>query len=147
MNTVPEDDGLNAGRVEELRWALRWLAAEPDAAISAFDGIVVGDEIALDLNWWYEVTLNWGLLDDETAAAIKAIDDQFTAMSEVGPDLWSDDAIRYSPEWAAQRERARRVLLRLGVPRADDEIGNRRGAAAPVHTWRLPRLPRLPRLR
>jgi hypothetical protein len=141
VNDVPPDDGLNAGRLEELYWALRWLAAEPEAAVTAFDGVVTGDEIALDLSQWYEVARDWGLLDGETAEAVRAIDEQFSVMSDGPAELWSDDAIRHAPEWAAQRERARVVLKRLGVPRTDNEIGTRSGAPVHIPALRLPRLP------
>ena len=124
--TVPSDDGLNGWRRQELVWALRWLAADPEAAIAAYDGIIVADEIALDLNHWYEVSREWGLLDEPTAEALRVIDDTFDAMSDVGPHLWTDDAICNSAEWAAQRERARAALVRLGEPRADLDIGRPR---------------------
>ena len=141
VNAVPPDDGLNAGRLEELYWALRWLAAEPEAAVTAFDGVVTADEIALDLNHWYEVARGWGLLDDETSAALRAIDEQFSVMSDGPAELWTDDAIRHAPEWAAQRKRARALLNDLGVPRADNEIGTRSGAPVYIPYRRLPRLP------
>lgn len=124
--TTPSDDGLNPWRRQELIWALRWLAADPEAAIAAYHGVVTADEIALDLDHWYEMTRAWGLLDDPTAEALKAIDETFEAMSDAGPDLWTDEAIRSSTEWAEQRERARAALVRLGESRADLDIGRPR---------------------
>jgi len=124
--TSHPDDGLNPWRRQELIWALRWLAGDPEAAIAAYDGIVVADEIALDLNHWYEVNRDWGLLDDSTAEALEVIDAKFEAMSDAGPHLWTDDAIRNSTEWAGQRERARAALVRLGESRADLDIGRPR---------------------
>lgn len=124
--TTPPDDGLNPWRRQELIWALRWLAADPEAAIAAYDGVVTADEIALDLNHWYEMIRAWGLLDDPTAEELKAIVETFDAMNDVGPDLWTDEAIRSSIEWAEQRERARAALVRLGESRADVDIGRPR---------------------
>lgn len=63
VDSPPEDDGQNEGRRRQLIWTLRWLAADPEAAITAVDGVVIADEIALDLNHWYEVAHDWRLLD------------------------------------------------------------------------------------
>jgi hypothetical protein len=69
------------------------------------------------------------------------IDDEFDAMSDQ-PDLWSDDAVRYSEHWAAQRARARALLEHLGISRADDEVGvGRPGGPVYIPAVRLPRLP------
>ncbi|MGK2849650.1 MAG: hypothetical protein ACSLFN_01890, partial [Candidatus Limnocylindrales bacterium] len=38
--TMPSGKGLNRWRRQELIWALRWLAGDPEAAIGAYDGIV-----------------------------------------------------------------------------------------------------------
>lgn len=47
-------------------------------------------------------------------------------MIDAGLDLWTDEAIRSSTEWAEQRERTRAVLVRLGESRADLDIGRPR---------------------
>jgi hypothetical protein len=142
VNSTPPDDGLNGWRHEELIWTLRWLAADPEAALRATEDIVAADEIAEDLNWWYEVTRGWGLLDDATADALRTIDEQFSSMT-ASPDLWSDHAIRHSREWAGQRERARALLAQLGAERADDEVGPLR-PGGPVYVPTARRLPQLP---
>jgi hypothetical protein len=48
------DDGLNEWRRQELLWSVRWLAADPKAALAAVPGVVTADEIALDLEHWTE---------------------------------------------------------------------------------------------
>ena len=123
MDSTPADAGLDAWRRQELIWILRWLAAEPDAAIAAVDDIVTADEIALDLDDWSEGTRDRPLIDETTASMLQVINDEFTAMTNGDASLWTDDAIRQSPEWAKQRERARATLVHLGESRADAELG------------------------
>ena len=60
------DDPLNPWRRQELVWSLRWLAAEPEAALAAVPGVCVPDEIALDIDHWFEVARDWSLLEDTT---------------------------------------------------------------------------------
>ena len=134
MNTTPPDDGLDSWRRQELLWTLRWLAAEPDAALAAVDGIYTADEIALDLQDWSEIAQQWGLLDETLARMIAEIDREFGEMTERGPDLWTDDAVRTSPEWAKQRLQARVVLAAMGESRADAALGLARpGGPVYVH--------------
>lgn len=127
MAEVPLDDGLNAWRSQELLWTLRWLAAEPDATLEAVSDICIADEIALDVDHWYELATQWGLLDRESAALIGAIDEEFRAMTERDdPTLWTDEAIRSSAIWASQRTRARAALASMSAERADSELGSPR---------------------
>jgi hypothetical protein len=121
------DDPLNAWRRQELVWALRWLAAEPEAALAAVPGVVTADEIALDIDHWLEVARGWGLLDEGALTLVVEIDRQFDAMREPGgEDLWTDQAILTSSAWAVQRERARAALAALGESRADGDLGTPR---------------------
>jgi len=118
------DDPLNPWRRQELVWSLRWLAAEPEAALAAVPGVCVPDEIALDIDHWFEVARDWSLLEDTTLSLVADIDRQFSAMSEPGnEDKWTDEALMTSAEWALQRERARTALAALGEPRADADLG------------------------
>jgi hypothetical protein len=118
------DDSQNPWRREELVWSLRWLAAEPEAALAAVPGVVTADEIALDIGHWLEVARDWDLLEAPVLGLVTEIDTQFRAMSEPGnADKWTDQALAASAEWATQRERARTALALLGESRADGEIG------------------------
>jgi hypothetical protein len=125
MSTPPSDDGLNDWRRQEMLWTLRWLAAEPDAAVTAVPGVDTPDEIANDLDHWFEIAQQWSLLDARAARLIAAINDEFGRMTDLGADFWSDEAIRSSPEWAEQRERARLVLAEMGESRDDANLGAR----------------------
>jgi hypothetical protein len=128
MSTPPPDDGHNAWRQQELLWTLRWLAAEPDAAMGAVHGICTPDEIALDLDHWFEIAQVWGLLDERLIRSIGAINDEFGRMTDLDGELWTDEAFRTSPAWAEQRERARLALATMGESRDDAHLGSpRRG--------------------
>jgi hypothetical protein len=86
--------------------------------------VVAADEIALDIEHWLEVGRDSGLLDEPVLRLLVEIDGQFDAMSKVGnDDMWTEQAIRTSPEWAIQRERARTALAALGESRADADLG------------------------
>jgi hypothetical protein len=58
------NDALNGWRRQEVLWSLRWLAAEPEAALAAVPGVVTADEIALDIEHWLESGREWNLLDE-----------------------------------------------------------------------------------
>jgi hypothetical protein len=120
-------DPLNGWRRQELLWSLRWLAAEPEAALAAVPGVVTADEIALDIGHWLEIARELDLLDQPVLSMVVEIDRQFASMSGAGNDArWTDQALRTSSEWAMQRERARSVLSAMGESRADDDLGKTR---------------------
>ena len=132
------DDPLNAWRRQELLWSLRWLAAEPEAALAAVPGISTADEIALDIGDWLELARQWNLLDERVLGLVAEIDLQFDAMSKPGnEDQWTDQALRTSAEWAMQRERARTVLTALGESRADADLGTPRPGGPTYVTGRV----------
>lgn len=120
-----DDDGSNWWRFRELLWTLRWLAAEPDAAIAAAPKYCVVDEIATDIEHWMMVARGWDLVDPSVLARIEEIDREFAAMFEAN---WTDNhrdedrVLLSSPAWARQRDRAREVLALMGEERADSEL-------------------------
>jgi hypothetical protein len=119
------DDATRAGARDELVWALRWLAAEPQAALSAVPEVPIctADEIALDLNHWFEFARAEHLVDLPVLALLEEIDREFLLMSgQPAADLWTDEALAASPEWQKQRGRARRALTLMGEERADEEL-------------------------
>ncbi|SRR6266545_1836370 len=132
------DDPLNSWRRQELIWSLRWLAAEPRAALAAVPGICTADEIALDIDHWLNVARDWKVVDKPVLDQIAKIDAQFEAMSGPGNDgLWTDEALTISREWARQRRRARTVLAKMGESRADADIGKPR-PGGPTYAASLP---------
>ena len=116
-------DDQEAGIHEKLVWALRWIAAEPEAAIAALGGRMDPVEIALTLEDWWLVIKERETFDAELQARISEMDATFQAIS--GPDQgdhWTDDAVRSDPIWATQRDRARLALALMGEHRDDDGL-------------------------
>lgn len=120
-------DRPDAAVFERLLWAVRWLAAEPAAAMAAVElPWIVPDEIALDFGDWLEVVRSQGPLDGPLDELLSQIDEHFSLMSEPGNGHhWTPEAVTSSKEWADQRERARDVLALLGEERADDDLRGR----------------------
>jgi hypothetical protein len=125
---VKYQDSTDQGLVRHMVWALRWVAAEPEAALAPLRGtdgawIMSPDEIAITLeDWWLPLKAR-DVLAPEVKDAISEIDAAFNAMSGRNqPDDWTPEAVRSSQDWAAQRKRARDVLALLGEPRADDDL-------------------------
>jgi hypothetical protein len=121
------DDGEKEGIVERLVWTVRWLAAEPNAALNVVDDPrIVPAEIANDLDTWLEVASEHGLVEGRAHDVLTQIDETFSLMSgEENAHHWTPEAVRSSREWAEQRERARTVLALLGQERADGDLRGR----------------------
>ena len=109
-----------AGIRRRLLRAVQWLAADAEATIAAAPGAAVADELALDLEHWLMLARQEAMLGPTVEAAIGALDAEFRRGDRA--DLWTDEAIRTSPEWATQRKRARVALALMGADRADDEL-------------------------
>lgn len=108
---------------DRLLWSIRWLAADPEKALSAAPGTVVADEIALDFNHWLSVGVGHGLVDEAALKILTVIDAEFDAISgERNADQWTPEAVATSAVWKAQRDRARQVLALMGEARADDDL-------------------------
>jgi len=120
---------------QELLWSVRWLAADPEAALAAAPGVVTTDEIALDLDHWSMMARDWALLDGPSLALLDEIDREFASMSDADrPELWEDVALSTTPEWLAQRARARALLDLMGEQRADARLGDPR-PGGPVYAF------------
>ena len=79
---------------QELLWSVRWLAADPEAALAAAPGVVTTDEIALDLDHWSMMARDWALLDGPSLALLDEIGREFASMSDPDrPELWEDVAL------------------------------------------------------
>jgi len=119
-----DEDELDRWQHEQLIWALRWVAADPEAAIAAAGtNVVIADEIALGLDAVIQTGRATRRLAPSIRAAIGEIDAIFGQMSRrEHAQFWTAEAIRSDSRWAQQRERARRVLKQLGERRADGEL-------------------------
>jgi hypothetical protein len=112
----------NLERPLALAWAqfvdsLRALAAELDVQIETVPGACVADELALDFAHWYEVaryTVAFPFTNEELNV-LNGLDHTLDQMSGTQPaDLWSNEALRSSSEWASVRTAAKAALHKLG---------------------------------
>jgi hypothetical protein len=116
---MDEQQRLNSWRYDQLVWNTRWLAAEPEMTLAA-EPRVGPDEIALCLDDILAIEPLEEIVAPALAEMVTEIDRAWTEMTDSGrDDLWTAAAVRSSPEWAAQRERARAVLRALNEPRDD----------------------------
>jgi hypothetical protein len=118
------NDAERAWVRDSLVWAVRFIAAEPDASLELIERERISiDELALTLDDYLPLAREEGLVGTDAMEVLDEIDAVFDAMS--GPehaDQWTDVTVRSGAEWAAQRERARQVLRLMGEPRADEEL-------------------------
>lgn len=107
-------------RIREFRNALLALAAEGDVALSVYPkGVVRPDELALDFDHWFTAVRgeNGLWFNAKQSQMLSNIDTALSRMS--GRDnarLWTEDAVRNSPEWGHVREMARQALALLDWP-------------------------------
>ena len=113
-------------RYEDLVWALRWLAADAEAALTALpDPRLVPDEIALTLEDAL-LTVDRSTIIADAWQVIDEIDRRFDAMSgQEHAHLWTPEAVRRDRDWAEQRALARQALALLGDERADQSLRGR----------------------
>jgi hypothetical protein len=105
----------------QLEIVVRIAALPADQQIAALPrGVVVADEIALDFDNYCQ----WALkgcdapeLTDEQRTRLISLDGLFDDMTRRRKaKLWTEDAMRTRPEWAAVREEATKILEAFGWP-------------------------------
>ena len=119
-----EEERLAKWRYEQLVWVMRWLAAEPDAALAAVeDPRIAPDEIALSLDDVLVVGDLGEVVNQPALDLVLVIDQTFDEMSgQEHAELWTLEALTSNALWTLQRDRARDVLQVLGEQRADDDL-------------------------
>lgn len=120
MAKSKSDQAERDWRVREFRNALLALAADGDIALAIYPkNCARADELALDFDHWLSVARGHREVqfDEAQLALLDAIDAQFNAMSgKANAQLWTEDAVRTSPEWEKVRAMARKALVLLGWP-------------------------------
>jgi hypothetical protein len=105
------------GSLTRLKHALQLLALPADVQLASLpNGVCKADELALDFDHWFNV-VNSDLparFSDEQAKALAAIDRKLESMTQVGGELWSDEAVTAAVEWQVLRELARQALTSFG---------------------------------
>src|SRR5215472_13356887 len=117
------DKAWRDGVLACAKTSLQLLASSADLQIRYYPSFVlVPDELALDFDHWQSVFLsNFATeLTAEQARAFTAINDRLHALSRGGSDfngqLWTEDGLRNSAEWASIRRMASQVLNLMGWP-------------------------------
>jgi hypothetical protein len=104
-----------------LKHALQALAMSYKVQLSLFpDHVAIPDELALDFAHWYEVAISSHSdnMTREQQAAFKRLDGLLQAMSRGGelysPELWTEQDLQVSDEWARVRLMAQEALEACG---------------------------------
>lgn len=99
--------------VEELLSIVKILAADPDRQISYCRLLGVGiDELALEFYDIYRAAPaleRVGSIPEGVVAGLSTIDGFFEGMTVSVTSVWTEDAVKYSPNWVEVRSVARRA--------------------------------------
>lgn len=131
MSDTESEQARREWRVREFRSALLALAAEAEVALSVYPkGVIRPDELALDFDHWFTAVRgeNGLRFNAKQSQMLSNIDTALSRMS--GRDnarLWTEDAVRHSPEWGHVREMAREALALLEWPLDPPVPMNERG--------------------
>lgn len=120
MDNPKTDLAEREWRIREFRNALLALAAEGEIALSVYSKSVLRpDELALDFDHWLTaVRGQHGLqFNARQSQVLSEIDSKLNGMSgRINAHLWTEDAVRNSPEWQQVRDLAREALALLEWP-------------------------------
>jgi hypothetical protein len=111
---------LGGWEFDALRAAMQALAAPAELQLARFpDFVVKADELALDFDDALLCVRQNRAADvrPEQTAVLSTLDGFITRMSgPAQPELWTEDAVRSRPEWAALRSLAAAALQAFGWP-------------------------------
>src|SRR4051794_33290736 len=113
------NDELRHLNMMQLKEIVRVAALPGYRQIESFPPEVVAeDEIAIGFDNWCTWALRGAgapVLTEKQRSSLIALNSRLDRMSdEHNADLWTDDALRYNPEWDDIREDARRILDAFG---------------------------------
>jgi hypothetical protein len=108
---------MSATLLDQLNSALAILAKVPEQQLAHVRDLgVANDELALefaDISGTRRRLLAEGLLTEEQADAIGAVERQLTSITSAGPSRWTDTAIRSGDDWRRVRELAESAIRAL----------------------------------
>ena len=118
--------GANKANLDQLRNAVTQAAMASEDQLEHFRGFDAAYEVADDFGNWCGWALDSEQLDLSIAqrSGLIALNETLDRMSKGREELWTDQALRVSPEWEDVRKQAR-VLLGLfdwQLP-GDEELG------------------------
>ncbi|HEY9401658.1 MAG TPA: hypothetical protein VIQ24_03110 [Pyrinomonadaceae bacterium] len=101
-----------------LKHSLQALAMPADTQLElSHDFVCKVEELALDFDHWSRCVLsnNRGELSEEQKSLLRKLDGTFDQLSGgQSQNLWTEDALRNSPEWQTVRDIARAALTSFG---------------------------------
>ena len=120
--TMIEETTQRASHFNQLRWSLQNLASAGSGQRPLFpDAARTADELALDFDHWasfIRATYD-GELSPQQVDSLSAIDAQLKTMSRDGAEfdaeLWTEGALKTSPQWMQVRTLAASALEAFGA--------------------------------
>jgi len=118
--------------LERLKHSLQPLACPPEIQLKMLPRFVCkADELALDFDLWREVVLSnfRSELSTDQMCCIESIDQSLAQLTRMGPECWTEEAVRQSEEWKRVRTLAADALDAFGWPletppsHADEFVG------------------------
>ena len=117
---------------ERLKHSVQLLACPPEIQLKTLPRFVCkADELALDFELWREVVLDnfRSELSTDQMCCIESIDQGLSQLTRMGPECWTEEAVRKSEEWKLVRTLAADALDSFGWPleippsHADEFVG------------------------
>jgi len=105
--------------LERLKHSIQLLACPPEIQLRMLPRFVSkADELALDFDLWREVVLNnfRSELSTDQIGRIESIDQSLSQLTRMGPECWTEEAVRQSEEWKRVRTLAAEALDSFGWP-------------------------------
>jgi len=113
-------DSVNrAGILERLKHSVQLLACPAEIQLKMLpDSVCKADELALDFDQWREAALRnfRSELTTDQKSAIDSIDRTLLVLTHMGPQHWTENAVRKSLEWQRLRTLAAAALDSFGWP-------------------------------
>jgi hypothetical protein len=105
------------GIFERLKYSIQRLACPAEVQLNLLPSFVCRpDELALDFDQWRLAAVS-NFRSELTAGqllCLDAIDGTLSELTNMGPEHWTDDAVRRSNEWRRIRALAASALLSFG---------------------------------
>ena len=105
------------GIFERLKHAIQLLACPPEIQLKTLPHFVCkADELGLDFDLWREIVLNSfrSEMSTDQLSSIENIDQSLSELTQMGPEYWTQDAVRQSAEWEHVRTLAAVALESFG---------------------------------
>ena len=107
------------GIFERLKHSIQLLACPPQVQLKMLPQVCKTDELVLDFDQWREIVLNTfrSELSSEQMSCMESIDHALSELTHMGPEHWTENAVRESEEWRRVRTLAVAALESFGWAR------------------------------